>query len=449
MPTNTYVALDRITVGTATPSVTFSNIPQTYTDLVIVAATTSTVAATNFTLRFGNGSVDTASNYSAIRLVGNGSSATSGTNSGTVLNFGDVGNPNTPAVNIIHIMNYTNTTTFKTILGRANTVDIQLQGLVGLWRKTPEAINIITIGTGSNNFAVGSTFSLYGISNAGDVSPKATGGDVFSDANYWYHAFTMSGNFVPNQSLTADVLQIAGGGGGGFVQAGGGGAGGLLAYTSQSLTAIPYSVLVGGGGAGSTVISVRGGSGSNSQFGSLTASAGGGGAGSYSEPPNGAQNALSGGSGGGGGSTSGGNGSGAAASPSGQGNAGGGGGSDGATYRGGGGGGGAGSAGGNVSSSGGGTGGNGGSGSTSYSTWATATSTGVSSGYAGGGGGGGGTRGTATHGGGNGAGTGQISVAGTANTGGGGGGGTYVNGTSAGDFGAAGGSGIVIVRYAK
>ena len=36
MATNTYVALDKVTVGTATSSVTFSSIPQGYTDLVLV-----------------------------------------------------------------------------------------------------------------------------------------------------------------------------------------------------------------------------------------------------------------------------------------------------------------------------------------------------------------------------------------------------------------------------
>ena len=162
----TYEPIATQTLGSAAATVTFSSISQAYTDLVLVAATTSTVAATNFTLRMGNGSVDTASNYSHVRLAGNGTSASSGTNSGTVLNIGDVGNPNIPSVNIINIMNYTNTTTFKTVIGRVGEADIQLQAVVGLWRKTPEAINIITIGTASNNFAIGSTFTLYGIKAA-------------------------------------------------------------------------------------------------------------------------------------------------------------------------------------------------------------------------------------------------------------------------------------------
>ena len=36
MATNTYVALDKVTVGIATPSITFTGISQAYTDLVIV-----------------------------------------------------------------------------------------------------------------------------------------------------------------------------------------------------------------------------------------------------------------------------------------------------------------------------------------------------------------------------------------------------------------------------
>jgi len=437
MPTNTYVALDKITVGTAVSSVTFSSIPQTYTDLVIVAATTSTVAATNFTLRFGNGSVDTASNYSAIRLVGNGSSASSGTNSGTVLNFGDIGNPNTPAVNIIHIMNYTNTTTFKTILGRANTVDIQLQALVGLWRKTPEAINIITIGTGSNNFAVGSTFSLYGIASSG-AGAKATGGIVTSDANYYYHTFLASGTFTPTQSLTADCLVVAGGGGGAARSgAGGGGAGGYRESTGLSLTATGYTVTVGAGGAGGEddTIPYSGSNGTDSVFSSITSTGGGGGALSST--------AASGGSGGGGGrnSGSGGTGNTPSTSPS-QGNNGG----TSGTGLGGGGGGGAGAVGGNGGTTDGGAGGAGVASSISGSSVTRAGGGGGSgedgTGAGGAGGAGGGGAGASVSGG-----SGGSGVSGTANTGGGGGGGAYSGGASV--VGGSGGSGIVIVRYAK
>jgi hypothetical protein len=453
MPNN-YILLETIALTQSAASVTFDNLPTSgYTDLKIVFSTRDNNgqpqngifvsingSTANFTNRYLLGSGSAASSGSIARFLGysSGAGATANTFSNGELYFPNYRSSNNKSFSSDNVQE-TNASTAYMVMS------------AHLWSQTA-AITSISLIADSASFVAGSTFSLYGIAALGTtpvLAPKATGGNIVAnDGTYWYHAFTSSGAFVPQTGLTADILQIAGGGGGGCVQAGGGGAGGLLAYSSQALTTTTYNLTVGGGGVGSTAVSVRGGSGTNSQFASLTASAGGGAAGTYDPTgSNGTQNALSGGSGGGGGSTSGGNGSGAAASPSGQGNAGGGGGSDGATYRGGGGGGGAGSAGANVSSAAGGTGGNGGSGSTSYSTWASATNTGVSSGYAGGGGGGGGTRGTATNGGGNGAGSGQISVAGTANTGGGGGGGTFVNTTSPGDFGAAGGSGIIIVRY--
>ena len=62
MPTNTYVALDKVTLGTAASTITFSSIPQTYTDLVMVFDGTA-ASATYSGIRF-NG--DTGNNYSFV-----------------------------------------------------------------------------------------------------------------------------------------------------------------------------------------------------------------------------------------------------------------------------------------------------------------------------------------------------------------------------------------------
>ena len=75
----TYQPIETQTVsGTSTSTVTFSSIPQTYTDLVLVSAITQSADVSNY-LRFNS---DTGTNYSRTRLVGTGSSATSvrGTN---------------------------------------------------------------------------------------------------------------------------------------------------------------------------------------------------------------------------------------------------------------------------------------------------------------------------------------------------------------------------------
>jgi hypothetical protein len=450
MATNTYVALDRVTVTNASV-LSFTSIPQTYTDLVIVGTGVTNVSGSgNNNWRVYFNSDNTSGLYSNTVLTGNGSSTSSARDANgnfMYLGFAAQASNTRQSITRLNIMNYSNTTTNKNVLARSDDSGEFVSVHVGLWRSTA-AVNAVNIYMPGNTLS--GTFSLYGISAEG-VTPaaKATGGVIYDDELYYYHVFGSSGVFTPSQSLSCDILVVAGGGGGGITQAGGGGAGGLLGFTSQSLSAINYNVVVGAGGVGATSANTTGTTGNDSQFGALTLVKGGGGAGSYAQPVNGTQNALSGGSGGGGGTTSAGPGAGGAASPSGQGNAGGGGNSDGQTYRAGGGGGGATGAGGNFNGSSGGIGGTGGTGSTAYSSWASATGTGVSGGYAGGGAGGANIGGSATHGGGAGASSGGYATAGTPYTGGGGGGGTFHTGSDPRDFGAKGGSGIVIVRYAK
>jgi hypothetical protein len=432
MATNTYVALDKVTVGTATSTITFTGINQGYTDLVLVYQG-ATAAAANMFVRVGNGSLDTGSNYSLTQIVGSGTSASSSRLSSQAeikITEGLFVNTNEQCNIIMNFQNYSNTTTNKTLLSRANSAAIGVQAQVSLWRST-SAINTISV-YASQNFNTGTTISLYGI--AAEGMPYANGGYVTSDANYYYHTFKSTGTFTPLQSLTCDILEIAGGGAGtasGNYAGGGGGAGGVAYLTAQSVTATGYTITVGGGGA-------TGSSGTNSQFAALTAAVGGGVGGVVT-----GGNGGSGGSGGGGGSSGSTNGTGGTAT-SGQGFAGGNGGGLTASHSTGGGGGGAGAIGSNGDSS---QAGNGGAGTSAYSAWATATNTGVSNFYAGGGGGGSDNRTQGTGGsGGAGSGTGVagvVATAATANTGSGGGGGAQPA------SGAAGGSGLVIVRYAK
>jgi hypothetical protein len=447
MPTNTYVALRTQTVAIATNTVTFDLTGISgYTDLIVEINGAVDTGTGNVLMRF-NG--DTEGNYSYSFLTGNGG----------VASIGHANNINQMMLNYygymdttfrtnlsVDISNFANTNVFKTILSRANNSDNGTSVNAGVWRNTG-AITSVTLITGSNNFAVGTTFSLYGIASEGTTpAPKATGGAIYSDADYYYHVFGSTGTFTPTQSLSADVLCVAGGGGAGAYRSGGGGAGGLLAFTSQSLSATGYSVTVGAGGAGAT--SSTGTNGVNSQFASLTASVGGGGGGSGNGPGTGAN----GGSGGGGtgfyGDKDGGTGT------LGQGFAGGTG-SDTNPYPSGGGGG-AGAVGGTYSGN---IAGTGGIGATSALINAIGAATGSgelwNSNYYFAGGGGGGvyvTAGTPGAGGKGGGATGApangSATAGRANTGGGGGGsGSAPAGGS--DTGGAGGSGIVVIRYAK
>jgi hypothetical protein len=162
----TYDPIATTTLGSAAASYTFSSIPATYTDLIVIVNGGATGAA-DMGIRF-NG--DTATNYSRTVLSGNGTSATSSrissadffrpTNTGNLnntLNFNA----------IINIFNYTNTTTFKTILSRTNNAGTGTDATVGLWRKTPEAItSVLLLTTDSQSFSTGTTFTLYGIKAA-------------------------------------------------------------------------------------------------------------------------------------------------------------------------------------------------------------------------------------------------------------------------------------------
>jgi hypothetical protein len=433
MATNTYIALDKITVGSAVASVTFSSIPSGYTDLVIVGNLGTTSGSANIALQVGNGSIDTGSNYSFTNVNGDGSSAASSRVSSTAqiyIDYSAYATTTLTSTYIWQVQNYSNTTTNKTVLGRSNTASRGTNATVGLWRSTA-AINTIKLDTQSTTFLAGSTFSLYGIAAEG-ITAKATGGAIYADSTHWYHVFSSTGTFTPSQTLSCDVLQVAGGGGSGYAYGGGGGAGGLLYTSARSFaSAVAHTVTIGAGGNNGTNgsrVGVQGNSSTitGSGFSTLTAvGGGGGGANSGGDVP-----PTSGGSGGGasvGGSS---NVSGGAAT-SGQGFAGGAGTSG---NTGGSGGGGAGAAGtpvvGNQ------TGANGGIGSSTYSSWGVATGTGVlSSGIyylAGGGAGSGGTGGL-------GGGANPLG-SGLANTGGGG-------GSDAGS--GAGGSGLTIVRYAK
>jgi hypothetical protein len=438
---STYTPIYSTTLSATTASVTFSNIPTTYTDLVIVMspATTHTLATFPY-MRFNS---DSGSNYSYTEVNGNGTSATSfrdvnQTIGWTSPQMASISNTLGDNTTIANIMNYSNATTYKTYLSRANragsTLDYQgVETAVGLWRNTA-AITSVLIGNRRGgvdyNFAVGSTFTLYGI-KAAVGAPKATGGDVITtDGTYWYHAFKSTSIFDVKTPITVEYLVVAGGGGGGANAndrgSGGGGAGGYRTATAQSLTVQSYPVIVGAGGVPQNVQG-SGTKGGNSSFNGMSSTGGGFGT-------NGSATGGTGGSGGGssnGGIGSSGNATGGAGNEGGytpvEGYAGGNSIKNNDGYNGGGGGG-AGGAGANASaySS---SDTAGGLGVAPGSNWASATGTGVSGYYAAGGAGAGATR------------TGNRTDA-TANTGNGGAGNAQAYRAGAG------GSGLVIVRYA-
>jgi len=156
---NTYTVLATQVMSSHTTTVTFSSIPQTYTDLRLVINGMSDGVNADYLMSV-NG--DTGANYSRTYLYGNGSASSSGRNTGDggyrLVNFSNVANE----TNVLNFMNYSNTTTYKTVLSRMDdTGSLGTIALVGTWRSTA-AISSFTI-TGGAHFTTGTTFTLYGI----------------------------------------------------------------------------------------------------------------------------------------------------------------------------------------------------------------------------------------------------------------------------------------------
>lgn len=165
----TYTPIARTTTTTASPAVTFSSISGTYTDLLLVISIRANSTPTSFGtgIRF-NG--DTGSNYSRTVLYGSGSSTVSFRESNQTRIFQSAGSTTANQFNVIryNIMNYSNSTTYKTVINRNDDVSDVTSVTAGLWRNT-NAITSITITPYDDNatgFAAGCTFTLYGIAAA-------------------------------------------------------------------------------------------------------------------------------------------------------------------------------------------------------------------------------------------------------------------------------------------
>lgn len=275
-------------------AITFSNIPQTYTDLYVTVSVRSTNADDGLFFKFNN----TTSNTSWRNLLGYGTGTLSqggggwlaggGVRSGTASTFTNVQ---------VYVPSYAS--------GVAKTASVDstseengstaYQFLVNnLWNDTA-AINRIDFYLQGGQLAVGSSATLYGVNRVSATSPMATGGSITYADGYWYHTFLSSGTFTPLVNLNTEFLVVAGGGGGGYQHGGGGGAGGYYSNKFTATASTGYTVTVGAGGVSNTNNSAPGGTGSNSTFNSITMLGGGGGGDRFSSP------GTNGGSGGGGG----------------------------------------------------------------------------------------------------------------------------------------------------
>lgn len=162
MPTKTYKPIATTTLGSAVTSYTFSSIPSTYTDLILISNPKVSTAQEAVQIQF-NG--DTGTNYSFTQFGGDGTSPFSYRSTNATSIYVSNGTSSTNyGTGIFHIMNYANTTTYKTVLGRFSEAAYVAWANVGLWRSTSTITSILLNVSGtSKTLSAGSTFTLYGI----------------------------------------------------------------------------------------------------------------------------------------------------------------------------------------------------------------------------------------------------------------------------------------------
>ena len=170
---NTYTLIASNTLSSSAASVTFSAIPNTYTDLVVRISARSDNASDRTTTKFWfNGNSGTTS-YSQTILQGNGSAASSSANASVGFGLSGFQNAATATSNTfgngeIYIPNYTLTNN-RPIAGFSvqenNSSTAYINAIANLDR-IAAAITSITIDANGSNWISGSSFFLYGIKNS-------------------------------------------------------------------------------------------------------------------------------------------------------------------------------------------------------------------------------------------------------------------------------------------
>ena len=153
MPTPTYTPLATVTLASTAATVTFSSIPATMRDLIVVVnGKTSANQATG--LRFNS---DSGSNYSMVRMY-----TTASSTSTTTYGLLTTGDPTADTLAIAQIMDYSATDKHKTFLVRSNIPANNTAAHAVRWANTA-AITTVAVEAISTTWAIGTTLNLYGV----------------------------------------------------------------------------------------------------------------------------------------------------------------------------------------------------------------------------------------------------------------------------------------------
>jgi len=151
--TKTYRPLQTLTLSGSATSVTFSNIPNSYSDLILIYnGTTTANIGVSATL---NG--DTA-NQQRTFMYGSGGTKDGGTGGPREVIYSST----TMTTAIVEFLDYSATDKHKMILCRSGAAGVITLASINTWQSLT-ALNSISISPNSGSFSLNSTFSLYGV----------------------------------------------------------------------------------------------------------------------------------------------------------------------------------------------------------------------------------------------------------------------------------------------
>ena len=169
---NTYLKIASVSLGSAAASIDFTSIPSTYTDLLLVHSTrsVSTGIAQASIIRF-NGDT-TSTNYTARRLLGSGSAASSD-QTPTISSGGFSNNSSATASTFsntsVYIPNYASSNSKSLSIDTVtenNATEAYMALLAMRWSDTAAITSIVITNESGGNFVQYSTATLYGIKNS-------------------------------------------------------------------------------------------------------------------------------------------------------------------------------------------------------------------------------------------------------------------------------------------
>lgn len=157
------VKIGQIRLASASGTVSFTNIPQAYKHLVLVAKTANSGTSSAGRLQF-NG--DTGANYNSVGLGGNGSTASSwsesGATGGRVIGY-SIGPTTGWSTFTLNVMDYCATDKHKIALSRSSDAGSDIMATVTRYASLSPVTSVTIYDVTGQTYSAGSVFTLYGL----------------------------------------------------------------------------------------------------------------------------------------------------------------------------------------------------------------------------------------------------------------------------------------------